>query len=120
MISNTRADLPTFVSHLECSLTGERFTADSVHNLSYQGKPLLVRYDLNALRRALTKSDLLTREPDMWRYREFLPIRHAHDIVSLGEAITPLVDLPRTQARIGASELIMKDESRLPTGSFKA
>jgi threonine synthase len=120
MLSNTRADIPTFVSHLECSLTGQRYSADCVHNLSDQGKPLLVRYDLKALGRALNKSDLLTREPGMWRYREFLPIRRAQDIVSLGEVITPLIDLPRTQARIGAKELVVKDESRLPTGSFKA
>ena len=103
----TRADIPTFVSHLECSLTEERYSPDSIHNLSHHGKPLRVRYDLNALGRALKKSDLLTREPDMSRYREFLPVRRAHDIVSLGEVITPLIGLPRTQARIGAKELVM-------------
>ena len=47
-------------------------------------------------------------------------MRRAADIVSLGEAMTPLVALPRLAARAGASELIVKDEGRLPTGSFKA
>jgi threonine synthase len=40
--------------------------------------------------------------------------------VSLGEALTPLVALPRLAAKAGASELLVKDEGRLPTGSFKA
>ena len=117
---NLTVERPTFVTHLECSYTGERYPADEVHNLSRAGKPLLVRYDLDGVRKALTKEALAQRPPDFWRYRELLPVRRAADIVSLGEAITPLVPLPRLAARPGASELIVKDEGRLPTGSFKA
>jgi threonine synthase len=117
---NLKVEHPTFVTHLECSYTGERYPADEVHGLSRAGKPLLVRYDLDGVRKALTKDALAKRPPDFWRYRELLPVRRAADIVSLGEAMTPLVALPRTAARAGASELIVKDEGRLPTGSFKA
>jgi threonine synthase len=117
---NLKVEHPTFVTHLECSYTGERYPADEVHGLSRAGKPLLVRYDLEGVRKALTKEALAARPPDFWRYRELLPVRRTADIVSLGEAITPLVPLPRTAARVGASELIVKDEGRLPTGSFKA
>ena len=117
---NLKVEHPTFVTHLECSYTGERYPADEVHGLSRAGKPLLVRYDLDGVRNALTKKKLAQRPPDFWRYRELLPVRRTADIVSLGEAITPLVALPRTAARVGASELIVKDEGRLPTGSFKA
>ena len=117
---NLKVEHPTFVTHLECSYTGERYPADEVHGLSRAGKPLLVRYDLDGVRKALTKEALAKRPPDFWRYRELLPVRRTADIVSLGEAITPLVPLPRTAARSGASELIVKDEGRLPTGSFKA
>ena len=117
---NLKVERPTFVTHLECSYTGERYPADEVHGLSRAGKPLLVRYDLDGVRKALTKEALAKRPPDFWRYRELLPVRRVADIVSLGEAITPLVALPRTAARMGASELIVKDEGRLPTGSFKA
>ncbi len=120
MIENITDERPTFVSHLECSLTGDRHAADTVQNLSRRGRPLLVRYDLDALAGAVTKSDLRGRAPDMWRYREFLPVRHACDIVSLGEATTPLIRVPRTRKKIGAGELLIKDESRMPTGSFKA
>jgi threonine synthase len=117
---NLKVEHPTFVTHLECSYTGERYPADEVHGLSRAGKPLLVRYDLDGVRKALTKEALAKRPPDFWRYRELLPVRRTADIVSLGEALTPLVPLPRTAARVGASELIVKDEGRLPTGSFKA
>jgi threonine synthase len=117
---NLTTDRPTFVSHLECSYTGERYEADRLHNLSRAGKPLLVRYDLAGVARALTKDALRARPPDLWRYRELLPVRHASDIVSLGEAVTPLVPLPNLRARLGGGEILVKDEARLPTGSFKA
>jgi len=115
---NLTADRPTFVTHLECAYTGERYAADEVHNLSRAGKPLLVRYDLAGVRKALTKETLAQRPADLWRYRELLPVRRTRDIVSLGEIMTPLIPLPKLAAPGG--ELILKDEGRLPTGSFKA
>ncbi|MDA0239833.1 MAG: threonine synthase, partial [Proteobacteria bacterium] len=112
--------LPTFVSHLECGLTGERFEADQIHGLSTAGKPLLVRYDLDALGAAVTKETVAARIPEFWRYREFLPVRRSENIVRLGEVMTPLIPLPKFATAHGASEVIVKDEGRLPTGSFKA
>src|SRR5262247_392599 len=117
---NLTAKLPSFVTHLECALTGERHEADQVHNLSRAGKPLLVRYDLTGIRNALKKEMLAERPPDLWRYREILPVRHAEDIVSLGEMMTPIVRMPRLSAKLGGGEILVKDEGRLPTGSFKA
>jgi threonine synthase len=109
-----------FVTHLECAMTGERHDADRAHNLSRAGKPLLVRYSLPAISEALTKEALASRAPDLWRYRELLPIRDAADAVSLGETMTPLIRAPRLQANLAAGEILVKDEGRLPTGSFKA
>jgi len=109
-----------FVSHLECSATGARLPADRLHNLSEAGKPLLVRYDLDAVKAAMNKSLLARRAPDMWRYRELLPLRRGTDILSLGEAMTPLIPLPRLARTLGRGEILVKDEGRLPTGSFKA
>ena len=117
---NLTAERPTFVTHLECSATGERYPADVLHNLSRAGKPLLVRYDLDGVRKALSKEALARRTPDLWRYRELLPVRHTRDIVSLGEAVTPLVAMPKLSAALGAGAILVKDEGRLPTGSFKA
>jgi len=114
-------EIRTFASHLECSATGARYAAGQLHGLSDAGKPLLVRYDLEALRRAVSKDDLARRaEGGFWRYREFLPVRHSANVVSLGEVVTPLIEAPAVARRHGARALLIKDEGRLPTGSFKA
>jgi len=117
---NLKVERPTFVSHLECSMTGEHYPADALHNLSRASKPLLVRYDLEGVRKALSKDALARRPQDLWRYRELLPVRRQEDIVSLGEAVTPLIALPTLGKKLNAAEIIVKDEGRLPTGSFKA
>ncbi len=117
---NITTERPTFVTHLECSATGEHYAADQPHNLSRAGKPLLVRYDLAGVKKALSKAALAQRPPDLWRYRELLPVRRKEDIVSLGETMTPLMALPKIAKKLGGGELIVKDEGRLPTGSFKA
>jgi threonine synthase len=110
----------TFVTHLECSSTGERYAADELHGLSRAGKPLLVRYDLSAIRHAVTRETFSARAGGFWKYREFLPVRKNIDVVSLGEVMTPLIELPVLARRAGALRLLVKDEGRLPTGSFKA
>ncbi|MBA3676248.1 MAG: threonine synthase [Sphingosinicella sp.] len=117
---NQTEERPTFVTHLECSETGKTFEADKPYNLSPAGKPLLVRYDLAAARRHMNLDTLAQRPMDLWRYREILPVRRASNIVSLGENTTPLIPLPAMARRLGARILLVKDEGRLPTGSFKA
>ncbi|MFG6283740.1 threonine synthase [Sphingomonas sp. S6] len=117
MNPNLTADRPTFVTHLECSLTGERYDADQLHGLSRAGRPLLVRYDLEGVRGALAKDALTARPTDLWRWRELLPVRRTENIVSLGEIETPLIPLLKSG---GDGNVLVKDEGRLPTGSFKA
>ena len=92
---NLTIERPTFVTHLECAMEGDHYPADQIHNLSKAGKPLLVRYDLAGVKKALTKDALAQRPADMWRYREMLPVRKVADIVSLGEVTTPLIRLPK-------------------------
>jgi len=116
MNENLTTDRPTFVTHLECSMTGERYEADTLHGLSRVGRPLLVRYDLDTLRAMIPRAMVAARPTDMWRWRELLPVRATRDVVSLGEIETPLVPIPRS----GGPNVLVKDEGRLPTGSFKA
>jgi len=116
MNPNLTADRPTFVTHLECSLTGKRYDADMLHGLSEAGRPLLVRYDLDAVSANLPKRLLDTRPTDLWRWRELLPVRRVENVVSLGEIETPLIPIPSS----GGANVLVKDEGRLPTGSFKA
>jgi threonine synthase len=113
-------EFPTFVSHLECSYTGKKYPADQLHGLSEAGKPLLVRYDLEALGKSISKEELTSRAPEFWRYREFLPIRKSANVVRLGELMTPILPAAKLQKKYGSGEILIKDEGRLPTGSFKA
>jgi len=106
----------SLVTHLECSLTGERYEAGEVHNLSRAGKPLLVRYDFEAAKRTLTRKSVAGRIGGMWKWRELLPLPDSCEPVSLGEPETPIVTLSGS----GGPHLLVKDEGRLPTGSFKA
>jgi threonine synthase len=114
--SNLTADRPTFVTHLECSLTGEQYEADQLHGLSRAGRPLLVRYDLAGVRGFVPRAMIEARPTDLWRWRELLPVRHTENVVSLGEIETPLVPITKS----GGPNVLVKDEGRLPTGSFKA
>jgi len=110
-----------FVTHLECANCGQRHDPDQVHNLCTAcQRPLWVRYDLAALKRAFTKQSLLGRPPTLWRYLEMLPVRDQAGIVSLAETVTPILDTKRLATEFGLKRLFVKDESRLPTGSFKS
>jgi threonine synthase len=79
-----------------------------------------VRYDLDAVRRAVSRDDLARRPANLWRYRELLPVEDEANIVTLGEGMTPLLDCPRLARALGIRRLLVKDESQLPTGSFKS
>jgi len=81
---------------------------------------LLVRYDLNRSKTTLTKESLAARRPDLWRYREVLPVDHDDNLISLGEGWTPLLRAERLGQNVGIRELYIKDESQNPTQSFKA
>ncbi|MSV36227.1 MAG: threonine synthase [Bryobacterales bacterium] len=108
------------VTHLECSLCAQRFEANRIHNLCSCGGALLVRYDLDAVRRSWSREALAQARPDLWRYWPVLPPRTEASIVSLGEGMTPLVRAEKLGAALGASNVWVKDEGLNPTGSFKA
>jgi len=108
-----------FVTHLESAIDGTRFEPGRIYNM-HQGRPLWVRYDLEAVRRTLTQEALIKRPPSLWRYRELLPLPFDCDPVTLGEGMTPLLPCPRLGRSLGLNTLWIKDESQLPTGSFKS
>jgi threonine synthase len=113
-------DMPRhFVRMLESALDGTRLEADRVWGL-HQGRPLWVRYDLAAVRAAVSPADFVRRPPTLWRYRELLPLPFDVEPVTLGEGMSPLLDCPRLGAELGLGRLLIKDESQLPTGSFKS
>lgn len=111
----------SFVTHLECANCGARYEAGQIHHLCEDcSRPLWVRYDLAGIVEAFDKGDLATRPSTLWRYRELLPYEKETNVVSLGETMTPLLEAPALGKALGVDDLLIKDESRLPTGSFKA
>ncbi len=111
-----------FVSRLVCSRTGAALDPERLWNLSPAGAPILVEYDLEAVRQAVTRAAIAARADGFWRWRELLPLYDESDVIDLGEGDTPLIPLPRLAAAAGgeSTTLLVKDEGRLPTGSFKA
>ena len=109
-----------FVSHLECPKCKASHAAGGIHHLCHCGSPLLVRYDLDRVRENMTREAVAQRSSDLWRYRELLPVVDEANIVSMGEGMTPLLRLDRLGEEIGMSNLYMKDEGVIPTGTFKA
>jgi len=105
---------------LVCPKCGAHYSADVRRQVCpVEGAPLLVTYDFERAAKTMTKAALATRVPSMWRYTELLPLRLPERRVSLGETMTPIVPLPRLSQKYGIT-LTLKDESLLPTGSFKA
>ena len=108
-----------YVSHLEAAIDGTRLDPAQVHTL-HNDRPIWVRYDLDAVGRVLTPEVLKQRPETLWRYRELLPYREEADVVSLGEKCSPLLACPRLASTMQMDQLWIKDESQLPTGSFKS
>ena len=102
---NILKKMPHFVTHLESAIDGTQFPSDSVQTL-HAGRPLWVRYDLDAVKTNMTKSDVFSRKPTMWRYRELLPIGTDPIEVSLGEGMSPLPFLPRIGQATGPCPVI--------------
>ena len=113
----------SYVTHLECSITGKKYEANKIHGLSEAGRPLLVRYDLQKLGKEVSREDITNSKVDgLWRYSSLLPVANPSDRITLGEVVTPLIKLVNSTNydKKSKGNLLVKDEGRLPTGSFKA
>lgn len=108
------------LSHLECVNCHQIYDSDKLNNVCSCGLPLLARYNLKKVQSSLSKFDISKRSPNMWRYRELLPVRQYHHIVSLEEGYTPLYQLPKLGQFLRLQQLLIKDESTNPGGTFKA
>ncbi|MET7707020.1 threonine synthase [Micromonospora sp. NPDC005413] len=109
-----------YLTHLDCPRCGREYAAEVLQNLCECGSPLLARYDLPAVAKAVTPERFGLRPADLWRYRELLPVADPRHVTTLGEGWTPLLRAPAYGAEIGIADLMVKDEGLIPTGSFKA
>lgn len=111
--------MTSFVSHLEGAIDGATLPFGQIVNM-HKGRPIWVRYNLEQVRAAVTPNAIAERPPSLWRYRELLPLPSNLEPVTLGEGMTPLLGCPRLGRELGLKRLLVKDESQLPTGSFKS
>jgi threonine synthase len=109
----------TFAQRIVCARCDKNFELSQRVNLCSCGSPLLVRYDLEKARAALTRSALKRRPATLWRYRELLPLQSEKHLVSLGEGFTPLLRAGALAEEFHLKRLWIKDEAQNPTGSFK-
>lgn len=110
--------MKSYLSHLICSKCHEKFDHRELQTFCTScNKPLLAIYDLEKVKSELARDIFSGREPNLWRYRELLPVLDERHIITLGEGFTPLIKL---QPQMGLDNIWVKDDSQIPTGSFKA
>src|SRR5262245_13547065 len=109
----------SFAREIVCPRCAKRFALTDLLNLCSCGSPLLVRYDLQNAKTALSKASFQGRTASLWRYRELLPLQNDSNRVSLGEGYTPLLEANKFGAELDLRRLWIKDEGQNPTGSFK-
>lgn len=110
-----------FLSHLDCSVCGDRHSPHEIQTVCRScGKSLVCVYDLQSAKHDLTRDWFRNQPPSLWKFFPLLPIEQRSNIVSLGEVQTPLIKMENLGKKLKMSEIWVKDEGHLPTGSFKA
>ncbi|MEO6914657.1 MAG: threonine synthase [Chitinophagaceae bacterium] len=108
----------SYAAFLECSRCKKEYGFSQIQTYATCcNRPLLVRYEYMP---GFFREDLHFRETNMWRYFEMLPVSDRKHIITLGEGMTPMLILENLGGKNGFADLLMKDESQNPTGSFKA
>ncbi len=109
----------TFVTGLQCRRCNARYPISLTHRCSACGAPLEPHYDWDGIAASVDRDSLHTRERNIWRYTEFLPLEHA-PTVSGDVGWTPLVEAPKLAKTIGVRKLWLKcDGYSYPSLSFK-
>ncbi len=111
----------SYLQTLVCSNCGQSFDPHELQTFCQSCRaPLTAQYDLDLLKSEITRDEIACRPAGMWRWHELLPVTSPDQVVTLGEGDTPLLALPRLASQLGLVQLLAKDESLNPTGSFKA
>lgn len=105
------------ITHLRCRECGNDTELALTHVCDFCFAPLEVAY---APDRTVTRERIEAGPASLWRYADLLPVIDADaERVDLGTGFSPLRPAPRLAARLGLSELWIKDDTRNPSGSFK-
>jgi len=108
-----------YVSGLKCRECGREYPVDPIYVCEFCFGPLEVVYDYKKIKKVLTKKNIKSREGNLWRYKELLPI-DGEPQVGLDTGFTPLIKADNLAKELGVSELYVKDDTVVhPTLSFK-
>ncbi|MGQ9539410.1 MAG: threonine synthase [Candidatus Bathycorpusculaceae bacterium] len=109
-----------FTMAVKCSRCGQKYPPNEVLTICTKcGGALLFQYDLAKVAENLSKKVLKRREATFWKFKELLPLSSEKSIVTLGEPYTPVLKLSRKRG-MTFKNVYVKDDGRLPTGTFKA
>lgn len=109
-----------FTMAVKCSRCGQKYPPNEVLTVCTKcGGALLFQYDLAKVAESLSKKVLKRREATFWKFKELLPLSSQKSIVTLGEPYTPVLKLSRKRGML-FKNVYVKDDGRLPTGTFKA
>jgi len=104
----------------KCSKCGETFPSNTVLTVCTKcGGALLFQYDLARVAENVSKNVLAKREDTFWKFWELLPLLSSENMVSFGEPYTPVLQLS-SDSSTTSKNVYLKDDGRLPTGTFKA
>lgn len=109
----------SFVTGMKCRECAKDYDVGAYNVCEYCFGPLEIQYDYDAIAKTLTREKIQARPPNLWRYRELLPVEHEPSI-GLHSGFTPLVRADRLAQALGVKELYVKDDSvNHPTFSYK-
>ena len=111
----------SYVRGLKCceSGCGRTYPVEPLHICEYCFGKLQVDYDYDAIANAVSREIIGGRGPNMWRYREFLPIE-GEPTVGAQVGFTPLIRARNLERALGHHEVYVKNDAvNYPTLSFK-
>lgn len=115
--------MTSFVTGLSCVHCSRTFAPEAVAMTCPDCGPDLgildYEYDIDAVRFAWEASPLEGRPHNHWRYHELLPLRRESIPFDWPVGGTPLIDAGRLARDLGIAGLVLKDDGRGPTASFK-
>jgi threonine synthase len=111
------------VLYLKCLICGKEYGPDAIEYIcpDHKNEGIVdVRYDYDLIKTRISKESLATnKDYSIWRYKPLLPVLPEAEVPPLSIGWTPLYKADRLAEALSLKHLWVKDDGRLPTGSFK-
>jgi len=109
----------SFVTGMKCRECSKTYDIGAFNVCEFCFGPLEIQYDYDAIAKTVSRQKIESRPPNLWRYRELLPVEN-EPTIGLYSGFTPLVRAERLGDALGVKELYVKDDSvNHPTFSYK-